>query len=54
MKERVLGSYLLRFTESKSDKQFYLHNLKTGEMLQFETWVSVWVFLEQALYETRQ
>ena len=49
MKERILASYLLRFTEMQGDKQFHLHNLKTGEMLQFETWVSAWAFLEQII-----
>jgi hypothetical protein len=49
MKERILGSYLLRFTETNRDKQFHLHNLKTGEIIHFETWVSVWVFLDQGL-----
>jgi hypothetical protein len=52
MKERILGSYLLRFTETKRDKQFHLHDLKTGEVIRFETWVSVWAFLEHRLYET--
>jgi hypothetical protein len=49
MKERILGSYLLRFTETNRDKQFHLYNLKTGAVLQFETWVSVWAFLDQTL-----
>jgi hypothetical protein len=50
MKERILGSYLLRFTESNRDKHFDLHDLKTGEIIRFETWVSVWAFLDHNLY----
>ena len=48
-RERVIGSYLLRFTEVEQQKHFYLHNLKTGEILEFETWISAWAFLEQTL-----
>ena len=48
-KDRVIGSYLLRFTESKNLKHIHLHNLKTGEVIEFETWVSAWAFLDQNL-----
>lgn len=48
-KESVIGSYLLRIVKSGCDRQFYLHNIKTGEVLAFETWVSVWAFLEQVI-----
>lgn len=49
-KERIIGSYLLRFTQQKQQKHFYLHDLRTGEIIEFETWVSAWAFLEQELY----
>lgn len=48
-RESIIGSYLLRVTKRGCNQQFYLHDLKTGKMLQFETWVSVWVFLEQVI-----
>jgi hypothetical protein len=49
-KERIIGSYLLRFTEVKQEKHFYLQDLRTGEIIEFESWVSAWAFLEQELY----
>ena len=45
--QRVLGSYLIRFIREQKEQRISLHNLKTGERLEFETWVAVWVFLEQ-------
>jgi hypothetical protein len=52
-KERVIGSYLLRFTEATCEKHFYLQDLSTGQIIEFETWVSAWAFLEQKLYPNR-
>jgi hypothetical protein len=46
MPERVIGTYLIRFTEEGRQQSISLHNLKTGERLVFETWVAAWVFLE--------
>lgn len=51
-REKVIGSYLLRFTEVQHTKHIYLHDLKTGKVLEFETWVSAWCFLEHQLYDS--
>ena len=48
-KEQVIGSYLVRFTEKERHRQVTLQNLKTGERLEFETWIAAWVFLENQL-----
>ena len=48
-KEQVIGSYLVRFTETERHRQVTLQNLRTGERLEFETWVAAWVFLENQL-----
>ena len=49
--ERVIGSYLVRFIELKHETHIHLQNIRTGEQLTFETWVSVWAFLEQIFEE---
>jgi hypothetical protein len=51
MPERVIGTYLIRFTEDQQQQAISLHNLKTGERIEFETWVAAWVFLEGWLHE---
>lgn len=48
-KERIIGSYLVRFSEKQGVTYINLHNLRTGERLEFETWVSAWAFLEASL-----
>lgn len=48
-REKVIGSYLVRFVEKNHQPQYSLHNLKTGERLEFESWVAVWFFLDQLL-----
>lgn len=47
--ERVIGTYLIRFIEQQNKHRISLHNLKTGERLEFETWVAAWLFIEQQL-----
>ncbi|MCA9837547.1 MAG: hypothetical protein KC422_11540 [Trueperaceae bacterium] len=48
-KERLIGSYLVRFSERRGVTYINLLNLRTGERLEFETWVSAWAFLEKVL-----
>jgi hypothetical protein len=48
-KERIIGSYLVRFSEKQDVTYINVHNLRTGEQLEFETWVSAWAFLEEVL-----
>ena len=49
IKGKVLASYLLRFTVSNGGNCIQLCDLRTGECLEFETWVSAWEFLDQRL-----
>ena len=48
-KEQVLGSYLMRFTQKEQQRHVTVQNLKTGERLEFETWLSVWAYLDAQL-----
>ena len=48
-KQTVIGSYLLRFVEKQKHRHIYLQDLISGETLEFESWVSVWAFLEAKL-----
>lgn len=47
IKGKVLASYLLRFTILNGETCIQLCDLRTGECLEFETWVSAWEFLDQ-------
>lgn len=53
VKEQVIGSYIIRFTkrinQQGSGIAITLQDIKTGEQLEFETWLSAWAFLEQVL-----
>lgn len=46
-RQKVTGSYLVRFTETQLEQSIRLHDLKTGKCVEFETWVSAWAFLER-------
>lgn len=48
-KERLVGSYLIRFTEADHTTRVLLQDLRTGEVLEFETWVAAWAFVDEAL-----
>lgn len=48
-KEHLIDCYLLRFSEKQRLTHITLQNLKTGEQLEFETWVAAWVFLDKRL-----
>lgn len=47
----LIGSYLIRFLVKNGDLTIYLQNLRTGELLEFKTWASAWVFLEQEIID---
>lgn len=51
-REKLVGSYLLRLVQKNRHQQFNLHNLHTGERLEFDTWVAVWAFLDHSLGQT--
>ena len=53
VKEEVIGSYIIRFTKKIFQQgcgiAITLQDIKTGEQLEFETWLSAWAFLEEVL-----
>jgi len=52
-KERLIGSYLVRFSQKHKERFISLQNMHTGEQLEFETWTSAWAFLESVLEEDK-
>lgn len=49
-KERLVGSYLVRFTEGdEHGMRVRLQNLRSGEVLEFETWVAAWSFVDEVV-----
>jgi len=52
--ERLLGSYLVRFTEDDHATRVRLQDLQSGEVLEFETWVAAWTFIDEALETLRR
>jgi hypothetical protein len=49
-KERLVGSYLVRFTEGDDHgTRVRLQDLRSGEVLEFETWVAAWSFVDEAV-----
>ncbi len=53
VKEQVIGSYIIRFAKSimrhETAITITLQDIKTGEQLEFETWLAAWAFLEDVL-----
>ena len=48
-RERLIGSYLIRFTEHDERASTQLRDLRTGTTLEFETWVAAWEYLDTFL-----
>lgn len=48
-KERLVGSYLIRLTEDDGGTRVRLHDLKTGVVLEFETWAAAWSYVDEAV-----
>lgn len=51
--ERLIGSYLIRFTDSAGTERVQVQDLRTREVLEFETWVAAWSFVDEAVRATR-
>ncbi|TVR92281.1 MAG: hypothetical protein EA416_07745 [Trueperaceae bacterium] len=49
-KERLVGSYLIRFTQSNGTQRVHVQDLRTREVLEFETWVAAWAFVDEAVH----
>jgi len=47
--EKLLSSFIIRFYKKRDQKYVLLQNLKTGEKLEFESWLSAWCYLENFL-----
>ncbi len=47
--ERLVGSYLIRFTRSQRTTRVEVQDLHTREVLRFETWVAAWAFIDEAM-----
>ncbi len=51
---KLLSSFLIRFIEKQNQRLVMLQNLKTGERLEFESWLSAWCYLEEYLASGNQ
>jgi hypothetical protein len=51
--ERLVGSYLIRFTRSRSATRVEVQDLHTLEVLRFETWVAAWAFIDETVNATQ-
>lgn len=50
-RERLVGSYLVRFTEDERGPRVRVQDLGAGVTLEFETWVAAWAYVDRALTE---
>lgn len=48
-RDRLVGSFLVRFTEQGGVPQVRLQDLRTGTVLDFETWVAAWAYVDEAM-----
>jgi hypothetical protein len=48
-RERLVGSFLVRFTEQGGVPQVHLQDLRTGAAIDFETWVAAWAYVDEAM-----
>ena len=47
----LIGSYLLRLTREEGRTRIVLHDLKNHDVLDFETWVAAWEFVDRMLQD---
>jgi len=48
-RERLIGSYLIRFTEHDDRPSTQVRDLRDGTTLEFETWIAAWEYLDTVL-----
>ena len=48
-RERLIGSYLIRFTEHDDRPSTQVRDLRDGTTLEFETWIAAWEYLDSVL-----
>ena len=49
IRERLIGSYLVRVTEDGRGARVRLQDLGAGVTLEFETWVAAWAYVDREL-----
>ena len=47
----LIGGYLLRLTREEGRTRITLQDLKNLEVLEFETWVAAWEFVDRVLQD---
>ena len=52
-RERLIGSFLVRFTELGGVPRVRLQDLRTGTALDFETWVAAWAYVDDEVERLR-
>lgn len=52
-RERLVGSFLIRFTEHGGVPLVRVQDLRTGTALDFETWVAAWAYVDEHLERLR-
>jgi hypothetical protein len=48
-RERLVGSFLVRFTDMGGVALVRVQDLRTGRTLDFETWVAAWAYVDEAM-----
>ena len=52
--QKIRAAYIIKLCEhTNKQKNFQVINLKTGEQINFSTWVSAWIWLEQEFADPR-
>lgn len=50
-RETLIGGYLLRLTRKEGRTRIVLRDLKQNDVLEFETWVAAWAFIDRVLHD---
>lgn len=48
-RERLVRSYLVRFTEDEVGPRVRVQDLGAGVTLEFETWVAAWAYVDRVV-----
>lgn len=47
----LIGGYLLRLTREAGRTRIVLRDLKQNDVLEFETWVAAWAYIDRVLQD---
>jgi len=50
-RETLIGGYLLRLTREAGRTRIVLRDLKQNDVLEFETWVAAWAYIDRVLHD---